>query len=115
MNFTAFIEIMHGRFDVHGYFQRRQAINEHNHVLISVILSFHFGEAFLVFPEVIKSENKLDKIMLESARVFTVFNLVNSVKFGIINVEGESDFGLVEIRARVREVDVCDIEFELAG
>ena len=69
----------------------------------------------MVFLEVIKSENKLDKILLESARDFTVFNLVNSVKFGIINVEGESDFGLVEIRARVREVDVCDIEFELAG
>jgi len=115
MNFTAFIEIMHGQFDVHGCFQRRQAINEHNHVLINVILSFHFGEAFFVFLEDIKSENKLDKILLERARDFTVFNLVNSVKLGIINVKGESDFGLVEIRARVREVDVCDIEFEMAG
>jgi len=115
MNFTAFIEIMHGRFDVHGYFQRRQAINEHNCVLISVVLSFHFAEAFLVFLEVIKSENKLDKIRLESARDFTIFKLVNSVKLGIMNVEEESDFGLVEIRAGVREVDVCDVEFESAG
>jgi hypothetical protein len=78
-------------------------------------LSFHFGEAFLVFLEVIKSENKLDKILLERARDFTVFNLVNSVKLRIINVEGESDFVLFEIRARVREMDVCDIEFELVG
>jgi hypothetical protein len=32
-----------------------------------------------------------------------------------MNVEEESDFGLVEIRAGVREVDVCDVEFESNG
>ncbi|KAL3586057.1 hypothetical protein D5086_012924 [Populus alba] len=115
MNFTVSIEIMHGRFDVHGYFQRHQVINEHKHVLISVILSFHFGKAFLVFLKVIKRENMLDKIWLESARDFTIFKLVNRMKLGIMNVEEESNFGLVKIRARVREVDVCDVELKLIG
>ena len=69
----------------------------------------------MVFLKVIKRESRLDKIRLESARDFTIFKLVNSMKLGIINVEEESDFGLVVIRARVREVDVYDVEFKLTG
>ena len=69
----------------------------------------------MVFLKVIKRESRLDKIRLESARDFTIFKLVNSMKLGIMNVEEESDFGLVVIRARVREVDVYDVEFKLTG
>ena len=69
----------------------------------------------MVFLKVIKRESRLDKIRLESACDFTIFKLVNSMKLGIMNVEEESDFGLVVIRARVREVDVYDVEFKLTG
>jgi hypothetical protein len=68
----------------------------------------------MVFLEVVESENGLDKIRLESARDFTIFELVNNVKPGITSAEKESDFGSVEIRVRVREADVCDVEFESA-
>lgn len=68
----------------------------------------------MVFLQVVESENWLDQIRLESARDLTIFELVNHVKPGIKSAEEEPDFGSVEIGVRVREVDVCDVEFESA-
>ena len=91
-----------------------KAVSEDEHVLIGVGFLVNGVEAG--FPiERLEVGDDLDEIGTESARGLPVFEFLEHVHPSVTCAEEESNFGQVEVRVRVGESNLRDVELKAAG
>jgi len=92
------VEIIHGRFNVHGHFElRRVAVGKDEVVLIGVGFFFVERAERVLAVERIEGVDGLDQIGLKGAPNLAILQLLEDMEPGIQGAEEESHLGEVQI------------------